>query len=93
MKVPFIFWLLTKPAFTQTFKARLPSVIDQAQHFASIHAASGGGGTDASMAFREGLDGTERGRAYQPLNYDVSSHHEYSFQFGPGKYKTHESMV
>ncbi|OBZ71902.1 DNA replication complex GINS protein PSF3 [Grifola frondosa] len=51
----------------KTFRARLPEVIDQAQHFASIHAsaaASGsgahGGGDTAAMAFREGLDGTER---------------------------------
>lgn len=92
-KVPFIFWLLTKSVFTQTFKARLPSVIDQAQHFASINAASGGGGTDASMTFREGLDGTERECGYRPFIYDVYSHHECSVQFGTGKYKTHESMV
>ncbi|KAI0787106.1 hypothetical protein BC629DRAFT_1714841 [Irpex lacteus] len=34
----------------KTFRARLPEVIDQAQHFASINAAGGGAG----------LDGTER---------------------------------
>ncbi|KAJ3558659.1 hypothetical protein NM688_g792 [Phlebia brevispora] len=44
-----------------TFKARLPAVVDQAQHFASINTAgSSGGGADAGIAFREGLDGTER---------------------------------
>lgn len=55
----------------QTFRARLPEVIDQAHHFASIHAAaaassgsSSGAITsdEATMAFREGLDGTERER-------------------------------
>ncbi|EPT03088.1 GINS complex Psf3 component [Fomitopsis schrenkii] len=54
---------------TKTFRARLPEVIDQAHHFASIHAAaasssgnSGGSITsdEATIAFREGLDGTER---------------------------------
>ncbi|PCH41607.1 GINS complex Psf3 component [Wolfiporia cocos MD-104 SS10] len=51
----------------KTFRARLPEVIDQAQHFAAVHAASGPGGGGAAlasdettMAFREGLDGTER---------------------------------
>ncbi|KAF9821021.1 hypothetical protein IEO21_00998 [Rhodonia placenta] len=53
----------------KAFRARLPEIIDQAQHFASVHAAaasgSGGGGNglgsdEATMAFREGLDGTER---------------------------------
>ncbi|EMD41100.1 hypothetical protein CERSUDRAFT_149776 [Gelatoporia subvermispora B] len=52
----------------KTFRGRLPEVIDQAQHFASIHASTadsgvGGGalgGDHAAMAFREGLDGTER---------------------------------
>ncbi|KZT13133.1 GINS complex Psf3 component [Laetiporus sulphureus 93-53] len=53
----------------KTFRARLTQVIDQAQHFASIHAAaaSGTGGgisalasDEATMSFREGLDGTER---------------------------------
>ncbi|KZT74544.1 GINS complex, Psf3 component [Daedalea quercina L-15889] len=54
---------------TKTFRSRLPEVIDQAHHFASIHGAAAsasgsGGGTitsdEATMAFREGLDGTER---------------------------------
>ncbi|KAI0079701.1 GINS complex Psf3 component [Panus rudis PR-1116 ss-1] len=45
----------------KTFRARLPEVIDQAQHFASINTATAGGGSaDPSAAFREGLDGTER---------------------------------
>lgn len=47
----------------QTFRARLPEVIDQAQHFASINASGGGvGASDGTLAFREGLDGTERER-------------------------------
>ncbi|KAI0092587.1 GINS complex Psf3 component [Irpex rosettiformis] len=45
----------------KTFRARLPEVIDQAQHFASINAAGGGAGaSDGTLTFREGLDGTER---------------------------------
>ncbi|GJE84725.1 GINS complex, Psf3 component [Phanerochaete sordida] len=44
-----------------TFRARLPEVIDQAQHFASINSSGGGAGaSDGTLAFREGLDGTER---------------------------------
>ncbi|CDO74114.1 hypothetical protein BN946_scf185043.g164 [Trametes cinnabarina] len=46
---------------TKTFRARLPDVIDQAQHFASLHATSGPSAGDAgAAAFREGMDGTER---------------------------------
>ena len=49
----------------QTFLSRLPEVVDQAQHFASITTATAGAGAaDPSGAFREGLDGTERERAY-----------------------------
>ncbi|PSR73562.1 hypothetical protein PHLCEN_2v10481 [Hermanssonia centrifuga] len=49
----------------KTFRARLPEAIDQAQHFASINVSGSSGGTgDATMAFREGLDGTERERKY-----------------------------
>ncbi|KAI0771514.1 GINS complex Psf3 component [Trametes elegans] len=44
---------------TKTFRARLPEVIDQAQHFASLQ-AGGSGGDAFAAAFREGLDGTER---------------------------------
>ncbi|TCD70497.1 DNA replication protein [Steccherinum ochraceum] len=45
----------------KTFRARLTEVVDQAQHFASIGASTGGGSSgDQGMAFREGLDGTER---------------------------------
>ena len=71
------------PAHTcpQTFRARLPEVIDQAHHFASIHAAaaSAGGSSsgaitsdEATMAFREGLDGTEREREL-PRNFVARS--------------------
>ncbi|KAI0723463.1 GINS complex, Psf3 component [Earliella scabrosa] len=48
---------------TETFRARLPEVIDQAQHFASLHGTAGGasrGGDATIAAFREGMDGTER---------------------------------
>ncbi|THH33717.1 hypothetical protein EUX98_g446 [Antrodiella citrinella] len=45
----------------KTFRGRLVDVIDQAQHFASINTSSASGGSaDPTMAFREGLDGTER---------------------------------
>ncbi|KAH9940559.1 GINS complex Psf3 component [Amylocystis lapponica] len=48
----------------KAFRARLAEVVDQAQHFASVHASAdgggGGGGDAATMGFREGLDGTER---------------------------------
>ena len=45
----------------QTFKERLVEVIDQAQHFGALGAAStGGGGGDPTQSFREGLDVTER---------------------------------
>ncbi|KAI0643721.1 GINS complex Psf3 component [Trametes meyenii] len=48
-------------ALTKTFQARLPEVVDQAQHFASLHTSAGASGGDAgTAAFREGLDGTER---------------------------------
>ena len=53
------------PLSYQTFRARLPEIIDQAQHFASIHATGGGRGGDAAIAaFREGMDGTERECTY-----------------------------
>ncbi|KAK0191415.1 hypothetical protein ARMGADRAFT_236737 [Armillaria gallica] len=47
---------------TKTFRERLVEVIDQAQHFAALGPAGGGGGStgDTAQAFREGLDGTER---------------------------------
>ncbi|KAH7887901.1 hypothetical protein F5I97DRAFT_1804471 [Phlebopus sp. FC_14] len=46
---------------TQTFRGRLTEVIDQAQHFAALGPAGGGGvAGDAAQSFREGLDGTER---------------------------------
>ncbi|KIJ70263.1 hypothetical protein HYDPIDRAFT_104950 [Hydnomerulius pinastri MD-312] len=46
---------------TQTFRGRLTEVIDQAQHFAALGPAGGGGPAgDAAQSFREGLDGTER---------------------------------
>jgi hypothetical protein len=45
----------------QAFKGRLLEVIDQAQHFAALGPAGGGGpSADAAQSFREGLDGTER---------------------------------
>jgi hypothetical protein len=54
----------------QTFRARLTEVIDQAQHFASINASGGGTGqSDGTLAFREGLDGTEREcRSFSRIN-------------------------
>ncbi|KAG7445875.1 uncharacterized protein BT62DRAFT_932219 [Guyanagaster necrorhizus] len=47
---------------TKTFRERLVEVIDQAQHFAALGPAGGGGGStgDTAQAFREGLDATER---------------------------------
>ncbi|KAL0581964.1 DNA replication protein [Marasmius crinis-equi] len=46
---------------TTAFKGRLVEVIDQAQHFAALGPAGGGGPTgDSAQAFREGLDATER---------------------------------
>jgi len=46
---------------TQTFRGRLTEVIDQAQHFAALGPAGGGGASsDVTQSFREGLDGTER---------------------------------
>ncbi|KAI0751281.1 GINS complex Psf3 component [Daedaleopsis nitida] len=45
---------------TETFRARLPEVVDQAQHFASLHGTAGSGGDATIAAFREGMDGTER---------------------------------
>ncbi|KAI9574947.1 hypothetical protein HD554DRAFT_130270 [Boletus coccyginus] len=46
---------------TQTFRGRLTEVIDQAQHFAALGPAGGGGtSSDVTQSFREGLDGTER---------------------------------
>lgn len=46
----------------QTFRSRLPEVIDQAHHFAALSSASGGGHktNDVAQLFREGLDVTER---------------------------------
>ncbi|KAI0068899.1 GINS complex Psf3 component [Artomyces pyxidatus] len=46
---------------TKTFRDRLVEVIDQAQHFAALGPAGGGGQSgDQALMFREGLDGTER---------------------------------
>jgi hypothetical protein len=43
------------------FSNRLVEVIDQAQHFAGLGPAGGGGQSgDAALMFREGLDVTER---------------------------------
>ncbi|KAG2077614.1 hypothetical protein BDR04DRAFT_1088700 [Suillus decipiens] len=45
----------------KAFKGRLLEVIDQAQHFAALGPAGGGGpSADTAQSFREGLDGTER---------------------------------
>ncbi|GBE79156.1 GINS complex Psf3 component [Sparassis latifolia] len=53
----------------KTFQARLSEIVDQAQHFASIHAAAAAsegsgairiGGDTVTIGFREGLDVTER---------------------------------
>ena len=52
---------------TKTFRKRLPEVIDQAQHFASLQGTTGGssrGGDATVAAFREGMDGTERECVY-----------------------------
>ncbi|KAI0306929.1 GINS complex Psf3 component [Multifurca ochricompacta] len=46
---------------TKTFQSRLVEVIDQAQHFAALGPAGGGGQSgDAALMFREGLEVTER---------------------------------
>ncbi|KXN87860.1 DNA replication complex GINS protein PSF3 [Leucoagaricus sp. SymC.cos] len=46
----------------QTFRSRLPEIIDQAHHFATLSSASGSGhkANDSAQLFREGLDVTER---------------------------------
>jgi hypothetical protein len=47
----------------QTFRNRLVEVIDQAQHFAALGPAGGGGQSgDTALTFREGLEVTERER-------------------------------
>jgi len=53
---------LMSALLARTFKQRLLEVIDQAQHFAALGHASGGGAhsNDATQSFREGLDVTER---------------------------------
>ncbi|KAH9045142.1 GINS complex, Psf3 component [Lactarius hengduanensis] len=46
---------------TKTFRDRLAEVIDQAQHFAALGPAGGGGQSgDSALAFREGLEVSER---------------------------------
>lgn len=63
-------WLRRWPK--QTFRGRLTEVIDQAQHFAALGPAGGGGPSgDATQSFREGLDVTEREREVELVN----SHH------------------
>lgn len=53
----------------QTFRGRLTEVIDQAQHFAALGPAGGGGTSgDVTQSFREGLDGTEREREVEVFN-------------------------
>lgn len=52
----------------QTFRNRLVEVIDQAQHFAALGPAGGGGqSADAALTFREGLEVTERERESRPI--------------------------
>jgi hypothetical protein len=49
----------------QTFRNRLVEVIDQAQHFAALGPAGGGGQSgDTALTFREGLEVTEREREF-----------------------------
>lgn len=47
---------------SSAFRSRLPEIIDQAHHFATLSSASGGGHktNDTAQLFREGLDVTER---------------------------------
>jgi len=46
---------------TKTFRNRLVEVVDQAQHFAALGPAGGGGQSgDTALMFREGLEVTER---------------------------------
>ena len=59
----------------QTFQNRLVEVIDQAQHFAALGPAGGGGQSgDVALMFREGLGVTERVREFFLLS---------SFRFPP----------
>ena len=52
--------------YPQTFRNRLVEVIDQAQHFAALGPAGGGGQSgDTALTFREGLEVTERERESQ----------------------------
>ena len=53
----------TRFSSLQTFRNRLVEVIDQAQHFAALGPAGGGGQSgDAALTFREGLEMNERER-------------------------------
>ncbi|KJA24671.1 hypothetical protein HYPSUDRAFT_65549 [Hypholoma sublateritium FD-334 SS-4] len=48
-------------ALVKAFRGRLLEVIDQAQHFAALgHASGGGASSNTAQSFREGLDTTER---------------------------------
>lgn len=44
----------------QTFKGRLPDIMDQAQHFTGKASAATSGGDHASAEFRAGLEASER---------------------------------
>lgn len=53
----------------KAFRGRLLEVIDQAQHFAALgHASGGGASSNTAQSFREGLDTTERERE-SPIVY------------------------
>jgi GINS complex subunit 3 len=60
---PVLTIFLSHTVFSQTFRNRLVEVIDQAQHFAALGPAGGGGQSgDTALTFREGLEVTERER-------------------------------
>jgi hypothetical protein len=44
----------------QTFKGRLPDIMDQAQHFTGKASAATSGGDHTSAEFRAGLEASER---------------------------------
>lgn len=81
--VPFTIREVSVILFLQTFRNRLAEVIDQAQHFAALGPAGGGGqSADSALAFREGLEVTERERESQitvvPTGLHISGFEKYS---------------
>jgi hypothetical protein len=44
----------------QTFRGRLPDIMDQAQHFTGKASAATSGGDDVTAEFRAGLEASER---------------------------------